>query len=176
MSKVDREVVEILERDVKVKRLVDKLFFSVDDLETAALKQPKFYLEAGRFRAQSALRLRELTRKLAYKTSEIAIRFRKHKGGTETSIKNAVSQDREVQHYQRQVDEAEVYDDFAKQLMESYKERLMVIAILAKLRVSEMNSELRSVQNEDTVNAMRKRAHKTRKAFRDLEGDEDDDI
>lgn len=174
MSRINREVVELLERDVNVRRLVDKLFFDADNLELAALKQPKLYLEAGKFRAQSALRLSTLRRKLARKMGELAISYRKRKGGKETSIKNAVSQDREVQHYQKQVDEAEVYDEFAKQLVEAYKERLMVIAILTKLKVSEMSSQLRLMQSEDTVKAMRKRAHKTRKAFSMLEGDDDD--
>lgn len=173
--KVNREIVELLEKEVDVKRLVDKLFFSPDDLEAAALKQPTLYLEAGRFRAQSSLELKRLQRKLAKESALKGLKIRQdRKGLTETAIKSRLSTSHTIQDLQTRVDHAEVYEEFAKQLCEAYKERLMVVAVLSRLRASEINSELRSVKNAETVEGMRKRAHKARKALNDLEGGEDD--
>ena len=172
--KVSREVVELLERPVDVKRLVDKLYFNVDDLEDAAIKQPKLYLEAGRFRAQSTLRVATLKRRLARIVGEASIQIRhKRTGTTETAIKHRVGKDHKVQSSQRKLDHAEIVDLFASQLTEAYKERLMVIAILARLKASEISSELKAVKNEAAVKAMRKRAHEARKAFEELEGSDD---
>lgn len=173
--KINREIVELLERPVDVKRLVDKLFFNADDLETAALKQPTLYLEAGRFRAQSSLELSRLKRKLAKTLGIKSLKIRQGRTGlTETAIKSRLSTSHTIQSIQKRVDESEVYEEFAKQLTESYKERLMVLAILSRLKASEISSEIRKVKNAETVDAMRKKAHKVRKHFRELEGDEDD--
>jgi hypothetical protein len=170
--KISRELVELLEREVDVKHLVDKLFFSVDDLETAAIKQPKYYLEAGRFRSQAALRVSTLKRRLARINGEASLKIKHNRTGmTATELKYEVSSSRKVQETQKKLDMAEVLYEFASQLTESYKERLMVIAILSRIQVSEMNSSLRSVQNEETVKAMRHRAHKARARFEELEDD-----
>jgi len=169
MSKVDRHVVEMLERAVDVKRLVDKLFFDIDDLETAALKQPTLYLESGRFRAQVSLSLASYKRKLSRLTGKKSMRVRKHSDNlTETAIKTQLSMDSEIQSLQKKLDDYQVYEGFSKDLMEAYKERIMVIAILSRLRASEMNSELRHAQSEDEVERIRKRASKVRKSFEEL--------
>jgi|HubBroStandDraft_2_1064218.scaffolds.fasta_scaffold658510_1 hypothetical protein len=172
--KVNREIVELLEKPVDVKSLVDKLFFSADDLETAALKQPKLYLEAGRFRAQSALESARLKRKLFKESGIRSLKIRRNSDAkTEGAVKSKLSQSSTIQNLQKRVDQCEVYEEFAKQLVESYKERLMVVAILARLKASEISSELRHVKNAEQVDSMRKRAHKVRKSFDEL-GDEDD--
>jgi hypothetical protein len=172
--KINREIVELLEKSVDVKRLVDKLFFSADDLETAALKQPTLYLEAGRFRAQSSLELSRLKRKLAKTLGVKGLKIRHNsKGLTETAIKSRLSTSHTIQDLQKRVDDFGIYEEFAKQLTESYKERLMVIAILSRLKASEISSELRHVKNAEQVDSMRKRAHKVRKSFEEL-GDDDD--
>ena len=172
--KVNRDIVELLEREVDVKRLVDKLFFNIDNLEIAALKQPKLYLEAGRLRAQAALEVGTLKRKLGKIYGEESIKIRhKRTGLTETAIKSKISMNHEVQSAQKQLDNAEVYEEFAKQLTEAYKERLMVIAVLSRLRASEVSSELRAVKNNETVQGMRKRAHQARKHFEELGNDDE---
>jgi hypothetical protein len=171
--KISRELVELLEREVDVKHLVDKLFFNIDDLEGAAIKQPKYYLEAGRFRSQAILRVSTLKRRLARINGEASLKIKHNRTGmTATELKYEVTSSRKVQEIQKKLDMAEGYYEFASQLTEAYKERLMVIGILSKIRVSEMSSELRHVQNEETVNAMRHRAKKARDHFEELEGND----
>lgn len=171
--KVNRDIVEMLERPVDVKRLVDKLFFRADDLETAALKQPTLYLESGRFRAQSTLEFKRLKRKLETEVGIRSLKIRQQSDvKTEGAVKSRLSKSHTIKSLQERVDKAEVYEEFAKQLTESYKERLMVLAILSRLKASEISSEIRKVRNAETVDSMRKRANNVRKHFSEL-GDED---
>lgn len=170
MSKVDRRVVEMLEKPVDVKKLVDRLFFAIDNLEEAAILQPKYYLESGRFKAQTALQLASYKRKYSRLLGKKSLRIRKKESGLkEGEVKAYLSVDPELQALQKKIDQADVYEDFAKQLVEAYKERLMVLAVLARLRASEINSELRQVKSEDDVRRLRKRAEKTQAAFAELE-------
>lgn len=174
MAKINREVVEMLARPVDVKKLVDGLFFDIDDLEMAGLKQPKLFLESGRFRAQMAMQLASYKRKMSRLTGKKSLKIRKsHNGLTETAIKTRLSMNSEIQSLQKQCDNFEVYEDFAKDLREAYKERLMVIAVLARLRGSEMSSELRQVKSEEDMDRLRRRAKKVREKFDDL-GDDND--
>ncbi len=174
MSKVDRELVEMLERPVDVKRLVRKLFFDIDDLEHAGLQQASLYLESGRFRAQTALRSASYKRKLSRMTGKKSIRIRRRGDNlTETAIKTQLSMDDEIQSLQKKCDEFGVYEEFGKQLTEAYKERIMVLAILARLKASEMNSELRNVKNAEESGRLRKRAEQVRKTFEELEDDDE---
>lgn len=172
----DNELIELISRPVNLKKLVDRLFFEPDDLEYAALKQPKLYLETGRFRAQQALKLSSLKRRLVKIIGLKSLKIRqKHAGEklTEAAIKNQLSQSRKVQMLERSVDNAEVYVEFASQLSEAYKERMMILNILGKIRASEISSELRSAASEEVVDRMRKKANKVRERMSEL-GEDDE--
>jgi hypothetical protein len=173
--KISRDIVEILDQPVDIKRLVDKLYFREDDLETAALKQPKLYLESGRLRAQTSLESKRLKRKLEKEIGIRSLKIRqKSDVKTEGAVKSRLSRSHTIQSLQQRVDSSEVYEEFAKQLTEAFKERLMVLAILSRLKASEISSEIRKVKNAETVDTMRKRAHKVRKHFEELEGDDNE--
>src|SRR5476651_2167875 len=112
--KISRELVELLERPVDVKKLVDRLFFNADALEDAAIKQPKYYLEAGRFRSQAALRVSTLKRRLGKISGEASVKLRhKQEYKTEGAIKSQLALNKDVQSVQKKMDEAEVYYEFA---------------------------------------------------------------
>ena len=125
----DQDLMDILAEPVDVRKLVDRLQFSMSNLEEAAMEQPKLYLRAGRFRAQSILRVSQLRRRLIALSGEKSIKIRQHKEGLkEAEYKGRLALDPEVKRAQRKYDEAEVLDEFAKQLSEAYKERLMALA------------------------------------------------
>jgi hypothetical protein len=170
-KQIEQELLKILEKPVEVKKLIDNLFFNADDLEDAALHQPGLRLKSGKFRAQTMMRLKNLQRKLGRISAEKSLDIRHRKSGlTETAIKGRLSLDKDVQSAQRKADYADVYDEFAKQLVEAAKERGMVIAILIRLRASETSSEVRSVKNSEESERMHHRAHKVRSAYEELEG------
>ena len=172
-DKIDRRLVEVLERPVDVKKLVDRLFFAEDNLEKAATYQPTLQLEVGRLRFQTMIKKSSLKRRLAKITGERGLKIRKHDEiKTEGAVKGKLALDPEVMHMQKKFDMAEAYDVFAEGLRETVKERLMAIGIIAKLRSSEMSAEIRSAQGEEVVEKMRKKARDARKRFEELEEEE----
>ena len=164
MSNSDRELLKALSKPVDVSRLIDKLSFDLEQLEEASMDQPRLRLKAGRLQVQMMLRKAQLKRELAALIGKKSIHIR-HKHGnnyTATAIKNELGYDREVKHAQRQLDEAEALEEYAKDLTEAFKERSMAILNLRSLRVSEMGSELRSVKGQSEVNELRQKASKMR--------------
>ena len=138
------------------------------------MEQPKLYLRAGRFRAQAILKMSKLRRRLQSISGEKSLHIRQKRTGlTETAIKGRLVLDPEIQHAQRKYDEAEVLDEFAKQLSEAYKERLMAIGMLVKLQASEISSELRSVKGKAAVEMMDKKMRHFRERLPEMEEDND---
>jgi hypothetical protein len=164
MSSSDHELLKALSKPVDVRRLIDKLSFDLDGLEEASMDQPKLRLKAGRLQVQMMLRKSQLKRHLAALIGKKSIHIRRKHGNsyTATAIKNELGYDRDVRHAQRQLDEAEALEEYAKDLTESFKERSMAILNLRSLRVSEIGSELRSVKGHAEVDELRKKAHKMR--------------
>lgn len=174
MSKHRQEIVEMLEQSVDVRRLVRKLFFRADNLETASLSQPSLYIEAGRFQAQSAGKVSTAKRRLLRISGEESIKIRhKHDVTTEGAVKARLSLNHEIRNAQKEVDQSEVIYEFAKQLTEAYKERLLVLNILAKLKASEISSELRSVRGQAATDVMRKQAKRARRLMEEAEEQDD---
>jgi hypothetical protein len=167
MSSSDHDLLKALTKPVDVRRLIDKLSFDMDGLEEASMDQPKLRLRAGRLQVQMMLRKAQLKRQLAALIGKKSIRIR-HKHGnnyTATAIKNELGYDHDVHKAQRQLDEAEALEEYAKDLTESYGERSKTIFNLIKLRVSEVGSELRSVKGQAEVDELRKKARKMRDRF-----------
>jgi hypothetical protein len=173
-NKISRELVEVLERSVDVKRLVDKIYFSIDNLEKAAANQPGLQLEVGRLRFQTMIKKSSLKRRLAKITGERGLKIRqKDDIRTEGAVKGKLALDPEVMSIQKKYDTAEAYDLFAESLRETVKERLMAIGIIAKLKNSEMQADIRSAQGEEVVEKMRKKARHARKQFTELEEEDE---
>lgn len=173
-NKIDRELVEILETPVDIKKLVDKLFFAPDALERAALSQPKYQFEVGRLRTQMYLNKSSLRRKLSRLNGKKGLKLRqKHDLKTEGAVKERLTLDPEIREAQRAYDRAEAYDLAIEDLREAYKERNMVIGFITKLRTAEMMATLGRVRGEEATEKLRKRADSVRKKFKELDEDVD---
>lgn len=161
------DLLKSLMKPVDVKKLIDRLSFDLEDLETAAMEQPRLRLRAGRLQSQMLLRKLELKRKVAAVVGKKSINIR-HKHGnnyTATAIKNELGYDHDVKHAQQKLDEAEALESYASDLTECYKERSMALLNLTKLRSSEISSELRSVKGQAEVKALREKARKMRDRY-----------
>jgi hypothetical protein len=153
------ELIELLQSPVDVKRLVKKLKFSIEDLESAAEEQPRLRLEAGKFKAQMGLNKASSKRKLGRIIGKKSLKLRKSgEYKTEGAVKNKLALDSKVQRYQKAFDTYEVYSEFADDLMQAYTERSMAVNILTRLRSSEINSNIAAVKGDEEVQRMRKKA------------------
>lgn len=169
-------VLEMLEHQVDLRKLVKSVYFDIDNLERANLMQPKLYLSAGRFKAEAALRRSRLERQLEKIMAEKSLVIRRTKQRrdakrdlTEGVVKNYLAVDPEIRRAKRKLSEAEVVEEFAKHLVETFKERLMILALLTKLQVSELASELRQAQGKKAVTTLSEKAKEVRKRMADME-------
>lgn len=162
-----------IDKPVDIRKLVDRLTFDIDDLEEAAIKQPKLRLEAGRLKAQMALNTSTLKRRLARIVGKKSLKIRHREDRiTESAIKNSLSLDDEVQKAQKHFDKSEAYSELVSQLVECYKERTMMISVLTRLRASEINSQIASVRGEEEMKSMRHKARNVKDQFAEFEESE----
>jgi hypothetical protein len=164
MPHSERDLLKALQKPVDVRKLIDNLSFDLQELEEASMNQPTLRLKAGRLQVQMMLRKAQLKRHLAALIGKKSIHIR-HKHGnnyTATAIKNELGYDHDVRKAQRELDEAEALEEYAKDLTESYKERSIAILNLRSLRVSEVGSELRSAKGRAEVEELQKKARKMR--------------
>lgn len=165
----DKELLALLESPVDVKRLIRKLKFNVDGLESAAQSQPSLRLEAGRLKAQVTLEQSTLKRRLSKIIGKKSIKARKYgEKVTEGAVKNTLSLDDEVQEAQKKFDKSEAVDVIVNQLLEAYKDRSMMISVLTRLQASEISSRLASVKGDEEVRDLHKKASKIQKEWEDL--------
>lgn len=173
----------LLERPVKLRRLVDKLQFEVDQVEDAAREQPKLQLEAGRYRVQKIRAFNGA--KLAHEQALAGLklktrRFKDDKGkqkySNESSVSNKAELDPEVIRSRKAMDEAAAEEELGKVLTDCYRQRSHMLLVIAKIAAAEMGSSLRDTQQrmaQDDVNKIRQKA---RERVRELEiEDEDED-
>lgn len=161
------DLLKALSQPVNVFKLIDRLAFDLDDLETAALDQPRLRLRAGRLQVQMMLRKLELKRDLAAMIGQksIAIRHKHGNNYTATAIKNELGYNHHVKRAQKKLDEAEALESYASDLTECFKDRSMALSNLIKLRSSEVSSELRSVKGRAEVDALREKARRMRDRY-----------
>jgi hypothetical protein len=163
----NRDLLKALSKPVDVRKLIDKLSFDLDGLEEASMDQPKLRLRAGRIRVQMMLRKSELKRHLASVIGKKSIHIRREHGNsyTATAIKNELGYDHDVRYAQRKLDEAEALEAYAGDLVDSFKERSIVLLNLSRIRSSEVSHELRAVKGQAEIAELSKRARRMRDRF-----------
>lgn len=176
MSKV---LESILNRPVNLKGLIDKIAFDPEDLEHAALEQPGLYLEASRYRT---LKMRK--KNSAYVTmnavkARLGLSYRKKKRDgqrlTEGAVKDAALFDPEMVSACKGLDHASEEEEWAKALVEVFRQRLSVIKVLTEIRVAEISNEIREVKNKMAVDSMHNAAAKARDKFRHRREEEEEE-
>lgn len=170
------EVLRWLEAPVSLKSLVSKLSFDLDGFEMANLEQPKLSLEAGRYRTKAVLEKARAELRLEVGEAEIAQRLREKSSVklTEKALAERLAQEEEVIKLKKRAYMAKVMDEWAKQLLEAYNQRLQVLNNITKIRTGEIASNLRAVKEEAAVkqmNSVRREAEKVRKR---VEQDDED--
>lgn len=170
---------KILEAPVNLTRLIRKLQIDEDNLEQAALEQPGLLLEASRYRAKKMRR-----RAMAFMEAEnnraqtgLGIRARKfegEKGITEKAVADKTLLSGAVKKTKMKLEEAYVAEEWAKSLVTAYMHRLSVLKILAEIRNTDLNSEIRHAKSQMAVDSMRKNADRIREQYEEGAGDEAD--
>lgn len=160
---------DVILREVDLRKLVKRLDILDENVIRHAEEQPHLYLRAARFRARKQHELIEADRKLDLAKAEASLKLRKAdrdgKPRTEAYYKELVLQDSRVRKYQKRYNAAVVADEFAKQLLEAYRQRAQSIRIIGSVMGAEALSEIRFGESDKA----RKMKEKIKAHYRDFE-------
>jgi hypothetical protein len=147
MKSKPQTVDALLDEPVDLALLIQHLDFSEENIIMADREQPGYFLEASRYRVK---KLRSRIAKESALDSEKAkasLFFRskkgKREGVTEAYIKEKVVLDPRVQKSRELYDRSLVYEEWAKLLLEAYRERGRAIKTLAELLGAEAFAQAR---------------------------------
>lgn len=180
---MEHEILSYIDRPVDLLKLVKNLTISEDNLEREARIQPKYYLEASRYKVQCMWQKQRLMAKFESLKAEKGLKLRKMKFGkgdgrvTEKEIESRVIADEEVKKLRIRLERAFQLLEFAQQLVEAYRQRQSVLKVLSDIRNAEIANEIRSVREGMARKEMEKMSSKARAALRQrgLDTSEEDD-
>ena len=163
---------EILDAPVDLKGLMDKLDFSEEAVLQANREQPSLFLEASRYRVKK-MRTRiqsESNLKAEQANASMFLRLKKKKAEkgssfTEGYIKDKVTVHPGVIEAQAQEDNAQVYEEWAKLLLEAYRQRGHAIKTLAEILGAEANAQARQSRKEFEIEGFEKLKDAVRKRY-----------
>lgn len=168
-----------LASSVDIKKLLDCIYFAEEDVGTANLDQPTLMLAVARYRVQC---MRERMRcESAYKllASQEAFRYRKKttingKPLTEPGIKEKTGMNKYVHRAQRELDEATVTEELAKQLFEVFKQRGVAINNIIKANSNAIAKELWQLEKGASSEKLRAASKALRGKYRQKEEEDED--
>jgi hypothetical protein len=148
------QLAELLLEPVNLGELIDKLDFSEENIIRANREQPSLFLEASRYRVKK-LRSRiqaESKYEMQQSKSSLFLRSLKKKGErgaiTEGYIKDKVRVRPKVVVARKKFDNAQAHEEWAKLLLEAYRQRGSAIKTLAENLGAEANAQAR-LQRKD---------------------------
>ena len=148
----------ILAEPVDLARLIEHLDFTEENLIQANREQPALFLEASRYRVKRMRQRITAETLLDTEKAQAGIFFRlkkrnekdKGKGSTltEAYIKEKVIVDKSVVAAREAFDKATVYEEWARHLLDAYKQRGYAIQNLAELLGAEAFAQAKLGQKE----------------------------
>ena len=157
-----QEVLEWLEKPVDIRQLVRELAFSLDDFEDANRRQPRLFLEAGKYLTGAVLQKSRAETQLETEVAKTGLRLRELKKSTDKGIADMVNADEAVLKLKKKVSVANANAVWAKQLLAAYDQRLTVLSNITKIRTGEMATELRAVKERSAIDEMRRTVDRIR--------------
>jgi hypothetical protein len=145
---------DILKEPVDLDNLIAKLDFAEEAVITANREQASLFLEASRYRVKK-MRSRikaESAFESAKTNAAMFLRRRKktgEKGGiTEGFIRDQVATNPAVIETKKAFEDAEVYEEWGKHLLEAYRQRAHAIKTLAEILGAEANAQARIARKD----------------------------
>jgi len=134
---------------MKLKGLIDKLSFSLEELPAVILSQPKLMLSASHYRVQKLRKRQEVEAAFNRINSDAALKLREEGGKkTEAYIRQKCEILPEVIQAQAELDEAKVLEVWGKHLLDAYHERGSMIKALVQLMGAEAALEMKFIREE----------------------------
>ena len=162
------------------KSLVAKLAVIDEDIKREAAEQPQAFIAAARYRVDKMRNRAAAVAKYEEHRASLGLRMRARRdsGGkkpSEGNVKDAVESNSLTQKLHAEMQVAYAYEEFAKLLLEAYRQRRDGIRIIHEAQLAEGGGEMREVLRNEERNRSKKRAIALDRQRRGLEADDDDD-
>ena len=174
------DIEEYIAQPVDLKALVNELQFNADDVEKAALRQPKLFLEASRYRvkkmrkkARRLIKMELIEAETAHKLRRASRKAERGERMTESAINDAVKLDPRWRKEKIRLERAFEEEEFAKQLLICFQHRQSTIKVVAEIRNAEMSNELRQVKQNLAMEGQKRMADKARRKVQGM-GEDDE--
>lgn len=137
---------------MKAEELIEKLGVIDENIMAESVRQPLLFVDAARYRVVKMRKRAQVGAQLEYERSRIATQLRNKKGKdgdkkvTEGAIKELIEQNEKIRDLRSQSDRAYEEEEFAKLLLEAFRQRNSAIKIIAEMQMLEGSRE--SVQIE----------------------------
>jgi hypothetical protein len=167
-----REVLDLLQKPVDIQKLIKEIMFDLDNFEEANRRQPRLFLESGKYLTGAVLQKARAENRLESLIAEKGLEIREQKtngkkGFTDKGVADLVNADPFIRKAKRNYAVARAMEVWAKQLLEAYNHRLQVLSNITKIRTGEMATELRAVKERAAVDDIARKAEKVRKKYED---------
>src|SRR5712672_993974 len=167
---------DYIDKPVDLKHLIEKLDFTEEDVESAAVEQPKLFLRASRYRVQ---KMRDKLQRISEYDQIVAktgSRYREDKDGdgkkkTEGAIKERIQRNDKVHKVRKKMEKAFVLEKFSEGLTEAYRQRLSIIKIIVDARWAEAGTAVRVEKEESAKKQSKRMAKDLRERYRGTEHD-----
>lgn len=164
-------VIEDISEKIDVKKLLNEIYFAEEDVAKANINQAKLMFVVSRYRVQTMRKRLQLEAKLELKRAEYSLLYRRKLSGdktpTEGSIKERVIP--KIYPLVKELHQAEVDEELAKQLYECYKQRQIAIKNIFDARRNETARNLYDLEATAKHKKLRDAAKLARDKYRERE-------
>lgn len=161
----------ILDEPVDLQGLIEKLDFSEENILVANREQPSLFLEASRYRVKKMRGRIQAESNLKAEEAKAGLFLRAKKklapkaGVTEGYIKDKIFVHPEVVIARERLDKSQVYEEWAKLLLETYRQRGRTIQTLAELLGAEAYAQAKIGHKEVELEGLEKLKAAVRKKY-----------
>jgi len=165
-----KTVAEFLDEPIDLEQLIGQLDFAEENLIQANREQPNLFLEASRYRVKR-MRARiqaETAYEMRQAESSIFLRSLKKKGDgsiTEKYISDKVKLRPRVIKARDKFDKAQAYEEWAKLVLETFRQRGSAIKTLAEILGAEANAQARLARKDLEMEGFEKLKKAVRKRY-----------
>lgn len=166
-----------LDEKVDLKKILDKLFFSEEDVINANLEQPKLMYAVARYRVQLMRVRMQKEASLKLVRAQAAHKYRKlmrdGKHLTEGAVREKVDSTHDVVKAEHSLDHAVIDEELAKQLFEVFKQRQIAINNIIKAGSNDIAKSLWELENSSKHKRLKDAAAVIKGRYQKKESDSD---
>jgi len=166
-----------LAQKVHVRKLIEKIEFTEEDVASANLEQPKLAYAAARYRVQMMRKRMQCESHYKLVRAQWAYKYRKYtqngKPLTNPAVEEKLDKNKFVHKEAQLVDAALIDEELAKQLFDVFKQRQVAINNVIKSRTNDVARNIWLAEKSSQNDRLKDASRLIRGKYKEKEEDED---